>query len=140
VEVTTEVVMRAAPRIFDWIGSVALVLALLLASPGVRVSRADPATPEAPADFSWDPALEPGASESALARSVKVSQPAGTCAAESAPVVMPTERALQGLRGMPLAIADGDEELNSLNARGYNIGKAEPSRELQALMAEIRRR
>jgi len=133
--------MRVTSRFFDWIGGAALVFALLLASPGVDVGHAEGATPEGEANFSWDPALEPGvAGRSALAGSVRVSPPAGICAASSAPTVLPPTRALRGQQGMPLLIADGEEPLNSLNGRGYNIGKLEPSQELQALMAEIGRR
>lgn len=135
--------MRVAPRVLNWIGSAAFVFALLLASPGVRVSQAD-AAPAGEANFSWDPALEPDAVAPApaprMGRASAVVPPPGTCAAQTAPMVLPPERALRGLQGMPLLIADGDEELNSMNGRGYNIGKTEPSAELQKLMVEVRRR
>jgi hypothetical protein len=127
--------MRAVSRAMNWIGSAACVFALLLASPGVEVSRAEQ-------DFSWDPALEgPPAAEpaSAFAKSVPVAQPGAACAAQQAPAVVPSVR---GLKGMPLQIADGspgDAELNSLNGRGYNIGRTEPSADLQKLLFEARR-
>jgi len=137
--------MRVAPRLFNWIGSTALVFALLLASPGVRVSQADGGSNAGEANFSWDPSLERSEVAEApaprMGRSPAVVPPPGTCAAQNAaPLVLPSDRAIRGLQGMPLLIAEGDEELNSLNGRGYNIGKAEPSGELQKLMVEIRRR
>ena len=138
--------MRVAPRTsnwINWIGSAALVFAVALASPGVRVSHAEAGT--AGQNFSWDPALEPVAAAeptpaARFGRSIAVTPPAGTCAAQNA-TVLPTTRALrQGLEGMPLLIADGaDGELNSLNGRGYNIGKTEPSADLQRLMIEAGR-
>jgi len=130
-------VLHAAKAVRSWIGGAAVVSALMLASPGLRVSQAE-------GDFSYDPALEPTAVEQAVAANPRAlpldfSQPGATCAARSVPAVVPTARALQG---MPLLIADGtdaDRGLNSLNSRGYNIGKTEPSAGLQKLMFEVRR-
>jgi hypothetical protein len=137
VEVTTEVVMRAAPRLFDWIGSAALVLALLLASPGVRIAWAGDAASGSETDFSWDPALESAAPAPAPTE-------APTCAAQAPAAVIPSARQIRGLQGIPLrfpdADADGEEALNSLNNRGYNIGHTDPTLDLQKLMAEVRRR
>lgn len=141
--------MRVAPRpfrsrAFQWIGGAALAFAILIFSPGVQIGYADVAAQAGEADFSWDPALEPGhaavPAAPARAGSIAVTPPAGTCAAKAAPTVLPSHRALRGLQGVPLRIADGDEELNSLNGRGYNIGKTEPSQDLQRLMAEVKRR
>jgi len=138
-------VLHAAKAVRSWIGGAAVVLALMLASPGIRVSHAED-------DFSYDPALEPGAVQQAAAAipqraaaanpralPLDFSQPGATCAARSGPAVVPTARALQG---MPLLIADGtdaDRGLNSLNSRGYNIGKTEPSAGLQKLLFEVER-
>ena len=48
--------------------------------------------------------------------------------------------ARRALEGMPLLIAGEDgEALNSINGRGYNIGKSEPSADLQKLVFEARR-
>jgi len=130
-------VRHAAKAVRSWIGGAAVVSALMLASPGIRVSQAQD-------DFSYDPALEPAAVEHSAAANPRAlpldfSQPGATCAARSGPVVVPTARALQGV---PLLISDGtdaDRGLNSLNSRGYNIGKTEPSAGLQKLMFEVRR-
>lgn len=117
-------------RILDLVGFPALALALLLASPGVRVSHAEE-------NFSYDPALEPTAQASApgMATAVRL-DPGPSCAANgaAAPVVP--------LRGLPFLVAEhgeGEDGLNSLNGRGYNIGKREPSMELQRLLMEARR-
>jgi hypothetical protein len=126
--------MRSAPRFFDWIGGAALVLALLLASPGVRVVHADVA--DAEVDFSWDPALEPDAAAVPSA----APKAGAACAAETAPPVIPSVRQIRGLQGMALPVADGEEELNSLNNRGYNIGSPDPALDLQELLAEVRRK
>jgi len=115
--------MRAASPLVDLLGCVALAVALLLASPGVRVSRADE-------DFSYDPALARAATEAAAAPAVKESGP--TCAANQTLPAMP-------LRGIPIVAAGNADEPSSLNARGYNIGKAEPDTELQRLLFEARR-
>ena len=113
--------MEAAALVRNVAGATALVAALALASPGVRISQADPG-------FSRDPALETSsAPPPALAEGA-------TCNATSpAPAVMP-------LRGMRLRVAPEDEALNSLNGRGYNIGRNEPTIDMQQLMYEVRRR
>jgi hypothetical protein len=116
--------MRAVSRIRTVAGAAALFVALALASPGVRVTRADQG-------FSWDPALEPAAQRAAR---VPVAAEGATCAASQAPVVMPP------LRSMPLPVVGEDGELNSLNGRGYNIGSSEPTLELQLLISEVKRR
>jgi len=133
--------MRAASRALDLVGSIALFLAVLLASPGVRVSHAEP-------DASYDPALErpaSGSGDAPLARSVPLGPAGGaTCGVDSeagaaAAAMLPSRR---GLQGMPLQIADGAEgdEGSSLNARGYNIGRTEPSADLQRMLFEASRR
>lgn len=132
-EGTTEVVMRAGTRLFDWIGSVSLVLALMLASPGVRIAFADEAASPPEAGFSWDPALEPATPAPPAAE-------APTCAAQAPAQVIPSVRQLRGLQGIPLHLPDGEEAVNSLNNRGYNIGDTDPTLDLQKLMAEVRRR
>ncbi len=116
--------MRAVSRIRTAAGAAALFAAMALASPGVRVTRAEQ-------DFSWDPALEPAAKPAARA---PAADEGATCAASQAPTVMPP------LRGMPLRVGGEDAELNSLNGRGYNIGQSEPTLELQLLMSEVKRR
>jgi hypothetical protein len=134
-QLNTEALMRAATRWLDWIGPIALVLAMLLASPGVRVSRAE-------ADFSYDPALEAPPAEvapsGALTGTVAVGDSGSACEG-TGPAVVPS---LRSLTGMPLLGPDGqpaDPSITSLNNRGYNIGKADPSEELQRLLMEVRR-
>ncbi|NNL66191.1 MAG: hypothetical protein HKP30_08115 [Myxococcales bacterium] len=117
------------------LGFFVLLLAMALASPGVRVTQAED-------DFSYDPTLEPSyhaAAEPAprahAVAKTRQDQAPGTCAAREAAPVIP-------LGGMPLLIAEGDEAegLNSLNSRGYNIGKLEPAGELRQLEIEVLRR
>ena len=119
-------------------GFFVLLLAMALASPGVRVTQAE-------GDFSYDPALEPSppAVHAAAQPPTRAQGPArvrqdqapGTCAAREAAPILP-------LHGMPLLIAEGGEGegLNSLNSRGYNIGKLEPAGELRHLEIEVLRR
>jgi len=115
--------MRAASRIHTLLGSAALLAAMLLASPGVRVSQAEQ-------DFSYDPALERPAPPPAKAS--HDAAPGPSCPVAQAPAMGP-------LRGMPILPVEGEEELNSLNGRGYNIGGAEPTFEMQRLMFEVKR-
>jgi hypothetical protein len=114
--------MGAAARIRNVAGAAALVAAVALASPGVRISRAEP-------DASFDPALQ------AAAPPAPAPAEGATCAATSGPTpaVMP-------LRGMRLRVAPEDEALNSLNGRGYNIGRSEPAVDMQQPMYEAKRR
>lgn len=116
--------MRAASRIHTILGSTALLAAMLLASPGVRVSRAEQ-------DVSHDPALEQSVQPPAKASDEVTSGP--LCEAGPAPVMGP-------LRGLPILPVEGEEELNSLNGRGYNIGATEPTFEMQRLMFEVKRK
>lgn len=112
--------MRAA---LDLFGALMLVTAVFLASPGVRVSHAE-------ADFSYDPALEAGA-DAAVAD--PAGEPGESCAARQAVPVTPILK-------IPMVAASEAENLNSLNNRGYNIGKVEPDTDLQKLMFEVRRK
>jgi hypothetical protein len=127
--------MRAATRLLDWIGPFALAFAVLLASPGVRVSQAED-------DFSYDPALAAPTAEVAPSGdrtgAVAVGDSGSACEG-TGPAVVPS---LRSLTGMPLLGPDGrpaDPSITSLNNRGYNIGKADPSEELQQLLMEVRR-
>ena len=104
------------------LGFAVVALAMLLASPGVRATHAEE-------NFSYDPALEAYASEA-----TQQAERGAVCAAREAGPVLP-------LRGMPFLVADGEgaEGLNSLNGRGYNIGKSEPAGELRKLEFEVLR-
>jgi hypothetical protein len=142
--------MRVRSRLLDdlvhTIGFVALTLFVLLASPGVRATQAEEA-------FSHDPALEASAAthDPALEASAATHDPAleasaatvppeaegPACAAREAGPRLP-------LRGLPFLLAQGDPRaeaagLNSLNGRGYNIGKTEPAAELRKLEIEVLR-
>jgi len=131
-------VVPPASRVLSWVGGVSFVFALLLASTGVRVSQAEAVEEMA---FSWDPALEAAAGESAPVAPRRAPSAGEICSAtQPVPVVMPSVRQLRGLQGIPLPAADEGEALNSLDGRGYNIGRSEPQADLQKLLAEVRRR
>ncbi len=112
--------MEAAAAIRNVLGSMAVVAALALASPGVRASQDE-------ADFSYDPALEP-----TTVATAPIAAPGATCGAKKAPV-------LPG--GVPLLLGQATPpgEGNSLNGRGYNIGPKHPLREIQVLNWESKR-
>ncbi len=109
-----------ALRPLDWktaLGLLALAALLLLASPGVRVARAEPAAPEAPvcaAEAGRDGALEVAELLERLRR--------------------------EAAAGPPLAAAGAEgESLVPLNGRGYNYGAA-PSGDAAALRQELEAR
>ncbi len=137
VEVTTEVVMRVASLLRS-LGFASLAAMLLLTSPGVRITEASEASSHgagAEEFFSYDPALAPPPASPAAVQTER----GATCAARDKAPVLP-------LRGMPLLMAeragetDPSWKVNSLNARGYNIGGSEPAAELRKLEMEVMRR
>lgn len=124
--------MQKSSSWWQSLGFLALAAAVLLASPGVRITRA---ADDGAANYSYDPTLEPAAQAPPPAAMAD----GPTCAARSAAPVLP-------LRGMPLLMAqrngemDESERLNSLNGRGYNIGGSEPAAELRKLEMEVLRK
>lgn len=119
--------MAARARSFwtDVGGGVAVVAMLALASPGVRVARADPAPAPAPGPT----ALFAGTSE-----------PAGMCAVDAEPTLARREVSRQIAERLRQAMAGEDGDAVVLNGRGYNYARrSDPAAALALIEAEARR-